>query len=162
MHRSADGTFSTRPVRALASALGLAAGLGASALGSGCAALTNPVADGVSVRHLPPELLEPEDEPLGEPLLVVPVVAVGDREERVGAGQAVHVDVPPGGEQPEQIAGELAVRVEEPGGGKGGQAGNEGERPPPSPHDRRRFANRLPAERPPAGDVPLTSGGERC
>src|SRR5437764_67738 len=25
----------------------------------GCAALTNPVADGVSVRHLPPELLEP-------------------------------------------------------------------------------------------------------
>jgi protein involved in polysaccharide export with SLBB domain len=26
---------------------------------SGCAALTNPIADGVSVRHLPPELLEP-------------------------------------------------------------------------------------------------------
>src|SRR5205814_2769274 len=29
---------------------------------SGCAALTNPVADGVSVRHLPPELLEPTKE----------------------------------------------------------------------------------------------------
>jgi protein involved in polysaccharide export with SLBB domain len=28
----------------------------------GCAALTNPVADGVSVRHLPPELLEPSKE----------------------------------------------------------------------------------------------------
>ena len=28
-------------------------------LASGCAAMTNPVGDGVSVRHLPPELLEP-------------------------------------------------------------------------------------------------------
>ena len=37
----------------------LAAALAACGLTGGCAALTNPVADGVSVRRLPPELLQP-------------------------------------------------------------------------------------------------------
>src|SRR5947209_5739170 len=58
MHRSADGTLSTRPGRPFAPALWLAAAL-AAAPAAGCAALTNPVADGVPARRLPPELLEP-------------------------------------------------------------------------------------------------------
>ncbi len=55
MFRSADGTFSLARTASPRTAALLAACL----LAGGCAALTNPVADGVSARRLPPDLLEP-------------------------------------------------------------------------------------------------------
>src|SRR4051795_2812059 len=73
-----------------------------------------------------------EDEPLGEPLLVVPVAAVGGREEGVAVGGAVQVDVAAGGEEPEEVAGELPVRVEKAGGGDRGHARDDGDRAPAS------------------------------
>jgi protein involved in polysaccharide export with SLBB domain len=63
MHRSSDGTFFvTRPACSCGTALAWAVFLVVCSLAGGCAALTNPVADGVSVRHVPLELLEPTKE----------------------------------------------------------------------------------------------------
>src|SRR5204862_3171461 len=107
------------------------------------------------------ELLEPEDQPLRQPLLVVPVTAMRDRQEGIGAGDAVQVDVPPRREQPEEVARELAVRVEEPGGRERGEACDERQRPPALANDRRRRVHRLPPERTRRTGVPAPCD-DRC
>jgi protein involved in polysaccharide export with SLBB domain len=60
MHRSSHAASRTpRLGRPRGPALALAAAVVACSLSGGCAALTNPVADGVAARRLPAELLEP-------------------------------------------------------------------------------------------------------
>jgi protein involved in polysaccharide export with SLBB domain len=59
MHRSSDTLCRSKRSGGPYLRVLLFAALVATSLSGGCAALTNPVADGVSVRHLPPELLEP-------------------------------------------------------------------------------------------------------
>lgn len=78
MHRSCDGGSrlgldcrSPGRCRQSVPAL-LPAFLVACALSGGCAALTNPVADGVSVRHMPAELLEPTK--AGEQTIPMPLL----------------------------------------------------------------------------------------
>ncbi|MBV9122974.1 MAG: polysaccharide biosynthesis/export family protein [Planctomycetes bacterium] len=64
--------------------------LAASAFFSGCAALTNPVADGVPVRELPPELLGPSK----EGMVPLPLNALGQRRPdlyRLGPGDVLGV-----------------------------------------------------------------------
>jgi hypothetical protein len=62
MHRFVDGMFCLNRPGCPRLPVLLVAALLASSVSGGCAALTNPVADGVSVRRLPPELLEPSKE----------------------------------------------------------------------------------------------------
>jgi len=59
MHQSSDDLFQLTRANKLPAPAWLVAAFVLCALAGGCAAITNPVANGVSVRHLPEELLAP-------------------------------------------------------------------------------------------------------
>jgi protein involved in polysaccharide export with SLBB domain len=93
MHRFSGRRFrSARTDGPHVLALQLVAALVVCGLTGGCAALTNPVADGISVRHLPPELLGPTK----EEEKTIPLTALGQPQPpayRLGPGDVLGVAV---------------------------------------------------------------------